>query len=183
MPSSSGMDVFNSSDSSNNKDVFAIGTSGGGGQGSNATIAVYYTKTSDQVIGTGVTTDLTDLSFTPVANENYLVEAWIYTTTGLTTNALQWGIVNTVNADAVESVKMMYVPASATVWTVTSRNDNTGLSQNSGSSILNADQYGWAIIKTAGTVAGNIVVRGLCVTAGQTFTAKAGSFIRVRRIA
>jgi hypothetical protein len=187
MPSSSGMDVFNSTKTSNNQDVFAIGTSGGGSaQGSNATVAVYYVKTSDEVIPTDVTPPylhLSELRFTPSPNKKYLVEVWMYTTTALTTNTLQWGITPTVSADISENVKMMYVPATATVWTVTSRNDKTGLSQNSGSSTLDADQYGWAIIQTASSISGTIGIEALCVTAGQTFTCKAGSFLRVREIA
>jgi len=186
MPSSSGMDVFNSTKTSNNQDVFAIGTGGGGSQGSNATVAVYYVKTSDEVVPNDVTPPylhLSELRFTPAANKTYLVEAWLYTTTSLTTNTCQWGIVNTVSGDAVGSVKMMYVPATATVWTVTSRNDVQGLSQNTGASLLDADQYGWAIIKTAGTISGTIGIEALCPTAGQTFTCKAGSFLRVREIA
>lgn len=184
MPSSNGISTFGSTATSNNEDVFAIGTGGGGGgQGSNASVAVYYSKTVDQVITTTPpSTDVTELRFTPGANATYLVEAWLYTTTGLTTNTIQWGITNTVSGDAVGAVKMMYVPVSATVWTVTSRNDIQGLSQNLGSSLLNADQYGWAIIKSSGTITGTIGITALSATAGQTFTVKAGSFIRVREV-
>lgn len=188
MASSNGISTFGSTATSNNEDVFAIGTGGGGGsgQGSNATVAIYYVKTADEVViydTTAPYTLLTELRFTPSPNKTYLVEAWIYTTTALTTNTFQWGICNTVSGDAVGAVKMMYVPASATVWTVTSRNDVQGLSQNSGSSILDADQYGWAIIKSSGTITGTIGIEANCATGGQTFTVKAGSFLRVREIA
>ena len=186
MPSSNGISTFGSTAISNNEDVFAIGTGGGGGQGSNATVAIYYVKTADEVVIYGTSppyTLLTELRFTPSPNKTYLVEAWIYTTTALTTNTFQWGICNTVSGDAVGAVKMMYVPATATAWTVTSRNDYFGLSQNLGSSLLDADQYGWAIIKTAGSITGTIGIEANCATGGQTFTVKAGSFLRVREIA
>jgi len=184
MPSSNGIDVFNNLQNiAKNQNVFSIG-SGGGAKGSSATIDVYYPKTSDETFGTTAPgTDLTELRFTPAANKTYLVEAWIYTTTGLTTNAVQWAIVPTVAGDVTDNVRMIYVPTSATVWTVTNLNTAQGLSQNTGASILAADQYGWALIKTAGSITGTIGIRALCATAGQTFTAKAGSFIRVREVA
>jgi len=185
MPSSNGISTFGSTATSNNKDVFAIGTSGGGGQGSNATAAVYYVKTADEIVPTDATPPylyVSELRFTPNANRKYLVEVWMYTTTSLTTNSLQWAVTGTVAGDTVGTVKMMYVPASATGWTVTSRNDYNGLSQNLGSSLLDADQYGWAIIETGATISGTIGIEALCRTAGQTFTVKAGSFLRVREI-
>ena len=182
MPSSRGIDTFGSIKTSNNKDVFSIG-SNGGGQGSSATVATYYSKTADETISVTPSTDLTELRFTPSPNKTYLVEAWIYTTTGLTTNTLQWAIVPTVAGDIIDNIRMIYVPTTATVWSVTNLNTAQGLSQNSGASILSADQYGWAIIRTAGSITGTIGIRAVCATAGQTFIAKAGSFIRVREVA
>lgn len=185
MPSSNGISTFGSTKTSNNKDVFAIGTGGGGGQGSNATSAVYYVKTADEVVIYDATPPyqyISELRFTPNTNRKYLVEAWLYTTTSLTTNALQWAITGTVAGDISGIVKISYVPTTSTVWTVTSRNDYNGLSQNTAASILDADQYGWAIIETSGTISGTIGIEARCYTAGQTFTLKAGSFIRVREI-
>ena len=185
MASSNGIDTFGSTATSNNEDVFAIGT-GGGGQGSNATSAVFYVKTADEIVpndGVAPYLYVSELRFTPNANTKYLVEAWLYTTTSLTTNAFQWAITGTVAGDTSGTVKIIYVPTTSTVWTVTSRNDYNGLSQNTGTSILDADQYGWAIIQTSGTISGTIGIEARCTVAGQTFTVKAGSFIRVREIA
>ena len=185
MPDSRCVDSFSSAKTSNNKDVFAIGTSNGG-QGSNATVASYYVKTSDEVLPVGPggsATNVTDLRFTPQPNKTYLVEAWVYTTTSLTTNTIAWAIIPTVSADISEMVKMSYIPTSATVWSIANRNDTTGVSNSGVGSLLDADQYGWALLKTAGSISGTIGFGALVSTAGQTFTIKAGSFIRVREVA
>ena len=135
---------------------------------------------TDTANSTVTPADVADLTFTPAASTTYLLEIWLPFTTAASTTGLRWQVYDATGGTA--SYQTISAPASATTQVLRLSHclaGNAALGTGTGAGGTPGLAYGWALIVTPASPAGDISIRFYSEVAGSAVTLKAGACVRV----
>lgn len=146
---------------------------------------VYYVVATDTANSTTTPADLTNLSWTPLANKTYLVEVWLPYYTAAATTGMQWQIYDA--SGSTWSGMAVMSPNSATTQALslgptTAGNPALGTGTKAGASPQML-AYGYAVLRSSASPSGTVRVRFNSEVATSAVTVRAGACCRVTVIA
>jgi hypothetical protein len=135
---------------------------------------------ADTANSTTTPVDVADLTFTPAGSTTYLLEIWLPFRTAASTTGLRWQVYDATGG--TESYQTISAPASATTQVLRLSHclaGNAALGTGTGAGGTPGLAYGWALIVTPASPAGNISIRFYSEVAGSAITLKAGACVRL----